>query len=230
MDRESETEPPPKCPILVLYVGVILRRVRPIGVVILLRVGVLLRGFLTTNGRGRERGPTTVGATSRVGHFTADDLLGVDKLEPEEPSLPTKGVTEFPGRGFDNAEASLDFPLSRDLAGSKPALISKLDARPGVVASLVRVEGKIVERRLLMQVRSSWFSMPLDPMGRLELGLAFWNFQRRTGGPGGEWVYKEGSSTHPWSGVSPSEPFDWHAVPCMPFELPKSGHPWTYIA
>ena len=89
--------------------GVTLRRVRPSGVVLLLRVGVLLRGFLTTNGPGRERGTTTGGATSRVGHFTADDSLGVDKLEPEEPSLPTKGEKDFPGRGFDTAGAGWEF-------------------------------------------------------------------------------------------------------------------------
>ncbi len=75
--------------------GVTLRRVRPTGVTLLLRVGVLLRGFLTTNGPGREIGTTTGGATSRVGHFVADDSLGVDKLELEEPSLPVKGGMVF---------------------------------------------------------------------------------------------------------------------------------------
>ncbi len=72
--------------------GVTLRRVRLIGLTLLLRVGMILRGFLTNNGPGREMGNTTGGATSRVGHFVADDSLSVDKLEPEEPSLPTEGV------------------------------------------------------------------------------------------------------------------------------------------
>ncbi len=71
--------------------GVTLRRVRR--VTLLLRVGVLLRGFLTTNGPGREIGTTTGGATYRVGHFVADDSLSADKLDPEEPSLPTEGWT-----------------------------------------------------------------------------------------------------------------------------------------
>jgi len=49
------------------------------------------------------------------------------------------------------------FPLSRDLAGSKPALISKLDARPGVIEGRLRVEEKIVEWKPPMKVRSLWF-------------------------------------------------------------------------
>ena len=65
------------------------------GVTLLLRLGVLLRGLLTTNGPGREIGTTTGGATSRVGYFVADVSLSVDKLEPEEPSLPTEGGMVF---------------------------------------------------------------------------------------------------------------------------------------
>jgi hypothetical protein len=76
-------------------VGVILLRVRLIGVTLLLRLGVLLRGLLNTNGPGREIGTTTGGATSRFGPFIADGSLSVDKLEPEEPSLPTKGGMVF---------------------------------------------------------------------------------------------------------------------------------------
>ncbi len=69
--------------------GVALRRVRLTGVTLQLRVGVLLRDFLTTNGPGQEIGTTTGDATSRVGHFVADDSLSADKLEPEDSSLPT---------------------------------------------------------------------------------------------------------------------------------------------
>jgi hypothetical protein len=92
-------------------VGVTLRRVRLTGVTLLLRVGVLLRGFLTTNGPGREIGTTTGGATNRVGHFVADDSLGADKLDPEEPSLPTEGGNGFPGRDFDIVGTSSEFPF-----------------------------------------------------------------------------------------------------------------------
>ncbi len=48
-------------------------------------------GFLITNGPGREIGTTTGGATSRIGHFVADDSLSADKLDTEEPSSPTEG-------------------------------------------------------------------------------------------------------------------------------------------
>ncbi len=65
--------------------GVTLWRVRLTGVTLLLRVGVLIRGFLTTNGPGRELGTKTGGATSRVGNFVADDSLSADKLDPEGP-------------------------------------------------------------------------------------------------------------------------------------------------
>jgi hypothetical protein len=109
VDLESEPDPLPEGSRLVRWVGVTLRRVRPTGVTLLLRVGVLLRGFLTTNGPGREIGTTTGGATSRVGHFVADDSLGVDKLELEEPSLPVKGRDGFPGRGFCPAGMRSDF-------------------------------------------------------------------------------------------------------------------------
>ncbi len=91
--------------------GVTLRRVRLIGVKLLLRVGVLLRGFLTTNGPGRETGTTTGRATNRVGHFVADDSLNADKLDPEEPSLPTEGGNGFPGRDFDRMGTSSEFPF-----------------------------------------------------------------------------------------------------------------------
>ncbi len=66
---------------------------------LLLRVGVLIRGFLTTNGPGRETGTTTGGATNRVGYFVADDSLSADKLDPEEQSLPQEGGW-FPGHEF----------------------------------------------------------------------------------------------------------------------------------
>ncbi len=78
---------------------------------LLLRVGVLLRGFLTTNGPGRETGTTTGGATSRVGHFVADVSLSVDKFEPEEPSLPTEGGDGLLGRDFDTASMGSEFPF-----------------------------------------------------------------------------------------------------------------------
>ncbi len=71
---------------------VILRRVRLIGVTLLLRLGVLFRCILTTNGPGREIGTTTGGATSRVGHFVADDTLSADKL----PSNPGKLYLQNP--------------------------------------------------------------------------------------------------------------------------------------
>ncbi len=85
-----------------------LRRVRLTGVTLLLRVGVLLRGLLTTNGPGREIGTTTGGATRRVGHLVADDSLSADKLEFEEPSLSPMGGNGFPGREFGSA-ADFDF-------------------------------------------------------------------------------------------------------------------------
>ena len=87
-----------------------LRRVRLTGVTLLLRVGVLLRGLLTTKGPGREIGTTTGGATRRVGHLVADDSLSADKLEFEEPSLPPKKGDGFPGREFGSA-AGLDFSI-----------------------------------------------------------------------------------------------------------------------
>ncbi len=90
--------------------GVTLRRVRLTGVTLLLLVGVLLRGFLTTNGPGRIIGTTTWGATNRVGHFVADDSLSADRLDPEEPSLPTGG-DGFPGRDFDTVGTSSEFPF-----------------------------------------------------------------------------------------------------------------------
>jgi hypothetical protein len=37
----------------------------------------------------------------------------------------------------------------------------------------------------------------------------------------------EGSLTLHWFEESQSEPFSWHAVPCMPLALPKSGRLWT---
>ncbi len=70
-------------------------------------LGVLIRCFLTTNGPGREIGTITGGATSRVGHFVADDSLSADKLKPEEPSLPKEGGECFPGREF--VGTSLEF-------------------------------------------------------------------------------------------------------------------------
>ncbi len=81
------------------------------GVTLLLRLGVLLRGLLTTNVPGREIGTTTGGATSRVGHFVADVSLSVDKLEPEEPSLPTEGGDGLLGRDFDTAGMGSEFPF-----------------------------------------------------------------------------------------------------------------------
>ncbi len=48
VDLESEPNPPPEGSILVRYVGVTLRRARLTGETLLLRVGLLLRGFLTT--------------------------------------------------------------------------------------------------------------------------------------------------------------------------------------
>ncbi len=88
--------------------GVTLWGVRLTGLTLLLRLGVLLRGFLTTNGPGREIGTATGGATSRVGHFVAEDSLSADKLEAEEPSLPKEGGMFFPGRKFDTAGTSSD--------------------------------------------------------------------------------------------------------------------------
>ncbi len=87
----------------------ILRRVRLTGVTLLLRVRVLLRGFLTTKGPGREIGTTTGRATRRVGHLVADDSLSADKLEFEEPSLLVMG-DGFPGREFGGA-AGFDFSI-----------------------------------------------------------------------------------------------------------------------
>ncbi len=58
-------------------------------------MGMLLRNFLTTNGPEQEIGTITVGSTSPVGHFVADDSLSADKLDPEEPSLPTEGKWFF---------------------------------------------------------------------------------------------------------------------------------------
>jgi hypothetical protein len=91
VDLESEPDTLPEGSFLVRLVGVTLRRVRLTGVTLLQRVGVLLRGFLSTNGPGREIGTTTGGVTSRVGHFVADDSLSADKLDPEETSLPMEG-------------------------------------------------------------------------------------------------------------------------------------------
>lgn len=121
-----------------------LRRVRLTGVTLLLRVGVLLRGFLTTNGPGREIGTTTGGATKRVGHLVADDSLGVDKLEFEEPSLPPKVGMVF--RVENSAVQRIStFPFSKDLAGSRLASNSKLDARPSLVVSRLSAGKMMVE-------------------------------------------------------------------------------------
>ncbi len=110
---------------------------------------VLLRGFLTTNGPGREIGSTTGGATSLVGHFGADDSLSADKLEPEEQSLPTEGGDGLLGRDFDNAgmgsefpffdgfgwlEARFEFEAGRSSCGGRePAKFKGIDGRSEVV-------------------------------------------------------------------------------------------------
>ena len=124
--------------------GVTLRRVRLTGVTLLLRVGVLLRGLLTTNGPGREIGTTTGGATRRVGHLVADDSLSADKLEFEEPYLSPKGGMVFRVENLAVQQIST-FPLLMDLAGSRLASNSKLDARPSLVVSRLRAGEMMVE-------------------------------------------------------------------------------------
>ncbi len=101
--------------------GVTLRRVRLTGLTLLLRVGVLLWGFLTTNGPGREIRTTTGGATNQVGHLVADDSLSADKLDPEEPSLPTEGGMVSLVKILTLLERVRNFPFSMDLAGSRHA-------------------------------------------------------------------------------------------------------------
>jgi hypothetical protein len=107
-------------------------------------VGVLLRGFLTTNGPGSEIGSTTGGATRRVGHLVADDSLSADKLEFEEPSLPPKGGMVFLVVNFEVQRVST-FPFSKDLAGSRLASNSRLDARPSLVVSRLSAEEMMVK-------------------------------------------------------------------------------------
>ena len=124
--------------------GVILLRVRLIGVTLLLRLGVLLRGFLTTNGPGREIGTTTGGATNRVGHFVADDSLGADKLDPEEPSLPTEGGMVSLVEILTVWARVRNFPFSMDLAGSRHASNSKLDVRPAEVESRLSAQEMMI--------------------------------------------------------------------------------------
>jgi hypothetical protein len=74
-----------------------------------------------------------------------------------------------------------DFPFSMDLAGSRHASNSKLDVRPVEVESRLSAKEMIVVLRLRME-RSLLFSMLQCPSGRLELGLALWDYQMRTGG------------------------------------------------
>ena len=124
--------------------GVTLRRVRLTGVTLLLRVGVLLRGLLTTNGPGREIGTTTGGATRRVGHLVADDSLSADKLEFEEPSLSPKGGMVFRVENLAAQQIST-FPFLMGLASSRLASNSKLDARPSLVVSRLSAEEMMVE-------------------------------------------------------------------------------------
>ncbi len=100
---------------------VTLRRVRLTGLTLLLWVGVLLRGFFTTNGPGWEIGTTTGDATSRVGHFVADNSLSADKLDPEEPSLPTEGGMVFLVEILTLLARARNFTFSMDLAGSRHA-------------------------------------------------------------------------------------------------------------
>ena len=74
-----------------------------------------------------------------------------------------------------------NFPFSMDLAGSRHASNSKLDVRPVEVESRLSAKEMMVGVRLPME--KSWLSSKLQcPKGRLGLGLAFWGFQRRTGG------------------------------------------------
>ncbi len=43
--------------------------------------------------------------------MVADDSLSADKLDPDEPSLPTEGGDGFPGRDFDTVGTSSEFPF-----------------------------------------------------------------------------------------------------------------------
>ncbi len=120
---------------------------------LLLRVGVLLRGFLTTNGPGREIGTTTCGATNRVGYLVADDSLSADKLDPEVTSLPTEGGMVFLVEILTLLARVLTFPSSLDLAGSRHASNSKLDVRPVEVES--RLSAKEMMKGLRLQMERS---------------------------------------------------------------------------
>ncbi len=107
---------------------------------LLLRVGVLLRGFLTTNGPGREIGTTTGVATNQVGHFVADDSLSADKLDPEKPSFPTEGGMVSLFEILALWAQVRNCPFSMDLAGSRHTSNSKPDVRP------VEVESRLMKR------------------------------------------------------------------------------------
>ncbi len=67
--------------------------------------------------------------------FFADDSLSADKLDPEEPSLPTEGGMVSLVEILTLLARARNFPFSTDLAGSRHASISKLDVRPGEVES-----------------------------------------------------------------------------------------------
>ncbi len=71
VDLQSEPDPLPDGSPLVRSLMVTLRRVGLTGMTLLMRVGLLLRGILNTNGPGWEIGTTIVGATCQVGDFVA---------------------------------------------------------------------------------------------------------------------------------------------------------------
>ncbi len=69
-----------------------------------------------------------------------DASLGVDKLELEEPSLPLKGDMVFLVEDFALLKRAQIFLSSGDLAGSRLASNSRLDARPGWFAGRLSEE------------------------------------------------------------------------------------------
>ncbi len=120
--------------------------------------------------------------------FVADESLSADRLELEELSLPLKRGEGFPGPQYDIVGIISYFHFSWDLAGSRLASNSKLDARSVQVESRLSAGEMMLGSKLQMMDTSLLFSVLHCPNERLRLILAFCVFQKRTWGFDLIWV------------------------------------------